>query len=152
MLCACIQQYSQLFLKQRPSGPALAVHLRELTAVKRDKLQTNKDNLAGTSQPSMSALGRCPPYSGVRLERVDCIYFFKVQERVPLIVPVRPDGLLTALSLEVFSQICSLWHSCSVNKNYLVTSCLTQLTEFSKHISGMYIQYHQGSQSSSVLF
>ena len=52
--------YSQLSRKRTPSVPALAVHLKE-------SLVTDKQVRFGRDQPFMAR--RCPPYSGVRLER-----------------------------------------------------------------------------------
>ena len=42
------------------------------TVCLREGLVTDRQVKFDRDQPSMSALGRCPPYSGVRLERVDC--------------------------------------------------------------------------------
>ena len=40
----------------------------------KESLVTDKQVKFGRDQPSMSALGRCPLYSGVRFKRVDCIW------------------------------------------------------------------------------
>ena len=44
------KKYDELCLSRTPSGPALAVHLTEVSASLRVKLQKNKSNSARTRQ------------------------------------------------------------------------------------------------------
>ena len=64
--------YSELSLRRTPSGPSPAVRLMEVSALKRVLLEKNKLNSARQAKPTMSTLERCPPYSGVCFERIDC--------------------------------------------------------------------------------